>query len=170
MLILILAPILARILPADVAADSVALILASILVADVGADVAANSGGDSAADSSVDSDVDSDDEAECAEIFTRSGEKLFLDQESSKVYRLDSSNEGVDIGVLHEVCESEHVACDYQHKFYAIGEEIKSGSQHLFRCAITNVVYKQQKKGWCVCGTARQDASGTWYISKMKKR
>ena len=134
------------------------------------ANFSADSDVNSGADSGVDTDVDSDDEANCTEIFTRSGEKLFLDQASNTVYRLDESNEGVNIGVLHEVCESEHVACDYQHKFYAIGEEIKSGSQHLFRCAITNVVYKEQKKGWCVCGTSRQDATGTWYITKLKKR
>ena len=113
-------------------------------------------------------DDDSDDEADCEEITTQNGIKLYLDKESKNIYKLDSSGEGVLTGSFKEVNDSKS-ACLYQGKYYAIAEDI--GNKNQFRCTITNRVYEKKKNSnlaLCI-GRAKQGENNVWHIITKKK-
>ena len=116
----------------------------------------------------MNSEDDSDDEADCEEITTQNGIKLYLDKESKNIYKLDSSGEGVLTGTFKEVNDSKS-ACLYQGKYYAIAEDI--GSKNQFRCTITNRVYEKKKNNklaLCI-GRAKQGENNIWHIITKKK-
>jgi hypothetical protein len=117
----------------------------------------------------VDSD-DSDNESDtdCIELTTIGGEVLYYEASGNNIYRLDEDGEGVCIGSMEEVLDSSKCACNFNGKDYAIGEEIKSGKEELFRCVITNNVFKRQPKGLKYFGVCRQGADGTCTITKKK--
>ena len=96
------------------------------------------------------------------------GEVLYYDASGNNIYRLDEDGEGVCIGSMEEVLDSSKCACNFNGKDYAIGEEIKSGKEELFRCVITNNVFKRQSKGLKYFGVCRQGADGTCTITKKK--
>ena len=116
----------------------------------------------------MNSEDDSDDEADCEEITTQNGIKLYLDKESKNIYKLDSSGEGVLTGTFREVNDLKS-ACLYQGKYYAIAEDI--GSKNQFRCTITNRVYEKKKNNklaLCI-GRAKQGENNIWHIITKKK-
>jgi hypothetical protein len=111
---------------------------------------------------------DEDDDPDCIELTTIGGEILYYEASGNKIYRLDEDCEGVCIGIMEEVLDSNKRACTLNGKDYAIGEELKSGKDVLFRCVITNNVYKRQSKGLKYFGVCRQGADGTCTITKKK--
>ena len=109
-----------------------------------------------------------EEDTDCIELTTIGGEVLYYDASGNKIYRLDEECEGVCIGTMEEVLDSSKRACSFNGKDYAIGEELKSGKDMLFRCVITNNVYKKHSKGLKYFGVCRQGADGTCNITKKK--
>jgi hypothetical protein len=113
-------------------------------------------------------DSDNESDTDCIELTTIGGEVLYYEASGNNIYRLDEDGEGVCIGSMEEVLDSSKCACNFNGKDYAIGEEIKSGKEELFRCVITNNVFKRQPKGLKYFGVCRQGADGTCTITKKK--